>query len=109
LQSQSETAVPNISIRRAHDLSRKRAVEAVDAIAARLKGEYSLKSHWRDATLHFEGAGLTGTLHVAAKEVVIEMQLGFLLSALRGSIITAVERTLDEELAAKPTRGSRGK
>ena len=99
----------SISIRRAHSLSQVRAVKAVNSVAARLKDEYAVKSHWQDSTLHFERLGLTGTLQLAAKEVLLEMQLGFLLTAFRDSIAGAIERTLDEELVVKPTRVKRVK
>ena len=97
----------SIRIRRAHSLSQVRAVKAVNSVAARLKDEYAVKSHWQDSTLHFERFGLSGTLQLAAKEILLEMQLGFLLTAFRDSIAEAIERTLDEELVVKPTRAKR--
>jgi putative polyhydroxyalkanoate system protein len=97
-----ETNVSSISIRRAHALSHERAVKAVNAMAERLSEEYAVKSRWQDSTLHFDRVGLTGTLHLAAKEISLNVQLGFLLGAFREKIAKEIERTLDEELAAKP-------
>ena len=97
----------SISIRRAHNLSQVSAVKAVNSVAARLKDEYAVKAHWQESTLHFERLGLSGTLQLAAKEVVLEMQLGFLLTAFRDSIALAIERTLDEELGVKPIGAKR--
>jgi putative polyhydroxyalkanoate system protein len=97
--------VPSISIRRTHSLSHERAVKVVNAMAERLSDEYAVKSRWQGATLHFERIGLTGTLHVAAMELMLDVQLGFLLGAFRDGIAKEIERTLDEELAVKPDTG----
>jgi putative polyhydroxyalkanoate system protein len=97
--------VSSISIRRAHCLSHERAIKSVNAMAERLSDEYAVKSRWQGATLHFERIGLTGTLQVTAKELMLNVQLGFLLGAFRDGIAKAIERTLDEELAAQPDTG----
>ena len=92
----------SISIRRTHSLSHERAVKAVHSMAERLSDEYAVKFRWQGATLHFERTGLTGTLHVAATELMLNVHLGFLLGAFRNGIAKEIERTLDEELAPKP-------
>jgi len=76
-------------------------------MAERLSEEYAVKSRWQGSTLHFDRVGLTGTLHLAAKEIMLDVQLGFLLGAFRESIAAEIERTLDEELAAKPMPAKR--
>jgi putative polyhydroxyalkanoate system protein len=102
--------VSKISIRRAHTLPHARAVEAVNAMAARLKDEYAVDSRWEGSTLHFERMGLSGTLELRLKQLTIEVHLGFIMAALRGSIASGIERNLDEEFAANlPRAKSRGK
>jgi putative polyhydroxyalkanoate system protein len=91
-----------ISIRRTHGLPRARAVEAVDAVVGRLQDEYAIQSRWAGSTLHFERAGLSGTLELSATELTIDVELGFLLGALRASIASGIERHLDEFLEARP-------
>jgi putative polyhydroxyalkanoate system protein len=98
----AETTLSSISIRRTHSLPRARAVEAVNAVAGRLQDEYGVQSRWEGATLRFERAGLSGTLALSAAELTIDVELGFLLGALRGSIASGIERQLDEHLVAKP-------
>lgn len=97
----------SINIHRTHRLSHERVVAAVNAVAEQLKDEYAVRSQWRGSTLHFERVGLTGTMHLAAKELKLDVQLGFLLSAFRDGIAREIERTLDEELVANPTRAKR--
>jgi putative polyhydroxyalkanoate system protein len=102
--------VPRISIRRAHNLPRARAIEAVDAVAARLSDEYAVQLRWEGTTLHFDRTGLSGTLEVGVTELTIDVQLGIIMGALRGSIASAIERHLDEHFAGKPRpAGRRGK
>jgi putative polyhydroxyalkanoate system protein len=106
----TQTTVSKISIRRTHTLPHARAVEAVNAMAARLRDEYAVNSRWEGSTLHFERMGLTGTLQLHLKQLTIEVHLGFIMAALRGSIASGIERHLDEEFAAKPLRAEqRGK
>ncbi len=94
----------SISIRRSHSLSHERVVAAVNVVAERLKDEYAVKSRWRGSSLHFERIGLNGTMNLAPKELTLNVELGFLLSVFRDSIAREIERTLDDELAAKHTR-----
>lgn len=98
-----------ISIRRQHTLAHDDAVAAADSIAAQLKSEYGIQSHWEGDTLHFERASATGTLRLAPKELQLEVRLGFLLTAFSDSIHRAIERTLDEQLSAQRARPARRK
>ncbi|MET0985296.1 MAG: polyhydroxyalkanoic acid system family protein [Steroidobacteraceae bacterium] len=98
-----------ISIRRKHTLSHDDAVAAADSIAAQLKSEYGMQSHWEGDTLHFERASASGTLRLAPKEVQLEVRLGFLLAAFSDSIHRAIERNLDAQLSAKRARPARRK
>ncbi len=69
-----------------------------DTVAAQLEREYGIQAHWRGDTLHFERTGVSGTLRVAAKELMIDVRLGFLLMAFRDAIAQAIERNLDQHL-----------
>jgi putative polyhydroxyalkanoate system protein len=97
----------SISIRRAHNLPRARAIEALNAVAERLQGEYAIRSRWEGSTLHFDRTGLSGTLQLSATDLTIDVELGFILGALRGSIVSGIERHLDEHLSAKPPTAER--
>lgn len=78
------------------------ARRAADTVAAQLGREYGIQAQWRGDTLHFERTGVSGTLRLAPKELLIEVQLGFLLMAFRDSIAQAIERNLDQHLRAPP-------
>jgi putative polyhydroxyalkanoate system protein len=83
-------------------LSPSQARSVADTVAAQLERDYDIEAHWQGDTLHFERAGASGTLHLAAKELVLEVRLGFLLMAFRDDIAAAIHRNLDQHLGTAP-------
>jgi putative polyhydroxyalkanoate system protein len=96
--------VSKISIRRAHSLSPQKAMNIAKAIAADIERDYGVRSSWKGDTLQFKGAGVTGSLNLAPKEMILEVQLGILLFALRDSIASQIERKFDEMLASQTAK-----
>ena len=92
----------DIAIRRSHELSHDRALRVVDAIAADLRAAYGIQSRWQDSTLLFTGHGLSGTLSLSPGLLCLDVRLGLLMVPFRHSISAAIERKLDQELAAAP-------
>ena len=84
-----------ISIKRAHHSTLANAKKMAEKIAAKLEKDYQLKSSWIDDTLHFKRSGVNGTLGVSAKELKIDVKLGFLMAAFKGPIQDAMEKNLD--------------
>lgn len=82
-----------LSITRRHQLSQASAKEAADQVAQDLRARFNLAYAWEGDAITFARPGLTGRLTIAAKEVRIDAELGFLLSALR----PAIERQIHEE------------
>jgi putative polyhydroxyalkanoate system protein len=99
--------VSKITIRRSHALSPQKAMTLAKSLAADIEQDYGVRSSWRGDTLHFEGSGARGTLHVAADELVLEVQLGLMLFALRNSIAAQIERKFDEVLSAGSAQRSK--
>jgi putative polyhydroxyalkanoate system protein len=97
----------SICIRRAHTLSPLQARSVADTVAAQLERDYAIESSWTGNTLQFERAGVSGTLHLAPKELVLDVRLGFLLMAFRDDIAAAIERDLDRHLGALENRSPR--
>lgn len=86
----------SIDMRRKHGMTLKSARSAVDDTAARLGSRFSLRSEWIEDTLHFDGSGVRGTIHVTRTVVHVRAELGFLLGALRPIIESEIERQLEE-------------
>jgi putative polyhydroxyalkanoate system protein len=86
---------------RPHSLTIAEAKKKVQQAADRLADEYDLESEWEGNTLHFTRSGVDGHIAVTAKEVTLDVKLGFLLRAFKTSFEMHIERNLDEALAGK--------
>ena len=96
--------MPDIDIKRAHNLGLKAARSAADKMAEHLGRKFGLQGDWKGNVLNFERPGVTGSLAVDDKDVRLTVSLGFLLKAMRGSIERAVHEELDKLFAATPKK-----
>jgi putative polyhydroxyalkanoate system protein len=87
--------VPSISIRRRHKLDHKKARTAAAKIARDLNKRFGLEYEWNGDDIEFERPGASGTLHVGKNEVRLDVELSFLLFALKGPIEQAIDKELD--------------
>jgi putative polyhydroxyalkanoate system protein len=94
--------MPDIDIKRAHNLGLKAARAAADQMAEHLGRRFGLKGDWSGNVMNFERPGVTGSLAVDEKDLRLVVNLGFLLKAMRGAIEGAVHEEL-EKLFAKPS------
>lgn len=83
-----------IKLQRDHSLGLEAARERVEGIASQLHEQLDAEYHWEGDTLKFSRSGASGHILVSDSAVEIEVKLGMLLSALKGT----VESTLNEEL-----------
>jgi putative polyhydroxyalkanoate system protein len=86
----------DIHIVRKHSMPLKKAREAADGLAARLGEKFDLESEWDGDTLNFERSGVKGSLALAKTEVTIDVRLGLLLSAFKGSMEEQINEQLDQ-------------
>ena len=70
-----------------------------DRIAADLKQQFSMRSAWHGDALKVSGNGVNGHLQVAEDSIELNVRLGFALKLMEGPIRSAIEATIDEELA----------
>lgn len=89
--------MPSIDIRRPHSRPLAEARKKVEQVAEHLAGRFDLKWRWEGNELHFQRSGVDGQIKVSARQVHVTANLGFLLSALRGSVEREIHRYLDEE------------
>ena len=90
--------MPSISIRRRHSLDHKKAKAAAQKIARDLGKRFDLEHEWDGDEVSFERAGLSGSMHVGKHEIRLEVELSFLLLALKGPIEQAIHKELDAVL-----------
>lgn len=88
-----------MKIRRNHNLGLEEARKRADRIAADLREEFSFRSRWEGDSMHVEGSGVAGELHVDEHVIELDVRLGFALKLMEGPIRSAIERMIDQELA----------
>ncbi|MDQ6620106.1 MAG: polyhydroxyalkanoic acid system family protein [Pseudomonadota bacterium] len=86
----------HLSIIKKHQLSLSEARKAAEAVTEDLKARFELECRWEGNVVRFERSGLSGALTVGADSVRLDCQLGFLFSALKGSIEREVHKEFDK-------------
>jgi len=96
----------DINLARRHSLPLAKAKALAQKTADALAEEYDLASEWHGDTLRFHRTGVDGHMHVTESEIRLDVSLGLLLKAFKGSITRHIENQLDELLAAgkKPVK-----
>ena len=91
--------MPSIEIRRPHQLSITEARAVVDKVAARMQEKFGMSGQWQGDTLGFSRPGVSGTIAVGSDAILVQAQLGMMLSPLKGMIEQEIRRKLDEHFA----------
>ncbi|HEX8739919.1 MAG TPA: polyhydroxyalkanoic acid system family protein [Casimicrobiaceae bacterium] len=84
----------SISISKRHSLTHRKARDAAERVAQDLEERFDLAWSWEGDEVVFERTGLSGRMHVGAKEIRLDVKLGLLLSALK----PAIEREIHVQL-----------
>jgi putative polyhydroxyalkanoate system protein len=87
--------MPTISIKRRHKLDQKKARAAAEKIARDLNKRFDLAYEWEGDHIAFERPGVSGNLHVGKTNVQLDVDLSFLLLALKGPIEREIHKQLD--------------
>ncbi|MBB1472068.1 MULTISPECIES: polyhydroxyalkanoic acid system family protein [unclassified Luteimonas] len=88
-----------IDIRHAHSLPPAEARDAVQQVADKLADRFGAECVWEGDTLHFSRSGIDGHIALLPSELHLSAKLGFLMSAMRGTIESEIRRVLDERFA----------
>jgi putative polyhydroxyalkanoate system protein len=100
--------MPDIAIKRTHQLGLKGAKTAADKMAEKLGEKFGLAGEWDGNDLNFSRPGVSGTLAITETVMTLEVTLGFLLKAMKGPIENAVNEQLDKVLKdAKPEKAAK--
>jgi len=107
--------MPDIVITRKHQRGLKSAKVAADKMAEKLGEKFGLAGDWKGNVLSFSRPGVSGNLVITETTMTLEVTLGFLLKAMKGSIENAVNAQLDEAMkadapakVAKATKAAKG-
>ena len=91
--------MPSIHIERKHTKSMKDAKAAVERVAESISERFDVEYGWEGSTLHFERTGVDGHIALSKGKVVVSVNMGFLLMALRGPIERSIHEHIDREFA----------
>lgn len=86
----------DIDISREHSLGLAGARAAAEKLAADLGKRFGLAGEWHGNDLEFQRPGVNGKLSVSDTHVRLEVALGFLLKAMKGSIESAVHQEVEK-------------
>src|SRR5882672_2775225 len=89
-----------IDIRRGHTLDKEEAKKRAEELARGLEEKIGIRWRWEGDKIKFDapsGAakGSTGTVHVDGSEVRVEVDLPFLLRAIKGTVESKIQKKLD--------------
>jgi putative polyhydroxyalkanoate system protein len=88
----------SIKITRNHNLGIDAARAIARTIVAQLNDQFGFKTIWAEDTVHVKYTGVTGVLKISEDQVMINIDLNFLMSAFKGPIETAANSILDKAL-----------
>ncbi|HEX4780089.1 MAG TPA: polyhydroxyalkanoic acid system family protein [Usitatibacter sp.] len=85
----------DIHVEREHTLGLEGARAAAQRLAKDLGSRFGLQGEWQGDVLRFQRPGVQGTLSVTDKHVRLEVALGLMFKAMKGSIESAIHREVD--------------
>lgn len=91
--------MPSIDIQHAHSLPHAQARKAVQEVADKLSERFGIQYEWAGDTLNFNRAGVDGKIALAASNLRVTANLGFLMSAFKGPIEAEIRRVLDDRFS----------
>ena len=87
-----------IDIHHPHPLSMPEARDAVQRVADKLVERFGVECRWREDVLDFQRPGVEGSIALRPGEAHVTARLGFLLSAMQGTIEAEIRRVLERHL-----------
>ncbi|QDQ28449.1 polyhydroxyalkanoic acid synthase [Chitinimonas arctica] len=87
----------SIQIRHSHNKSQEEARKLAEQVAEQMKNEFAMEYRWDGDVLNFQRPGVSGQLMLPPGEVVMDVKLGFLLSAMKPRIEGEVRKFLTQQ------------
>jgi putative polyhydroxyalkanoate system protein len=88
-----------IHLQRVHVLGLDGVRRAVQKAAEEMAQSHEVESSWEGDVLRFSRAGLTGSLEVSESQVVLNAELGMLMSAFKPRIEEQIQKRFDHYLS----------
>ena len=92
--------MPKISLSRNHSLSPAVIKQRLVDLGEKLQAKYQAKTSWDgEKTMNVKGPGVEGKLSIADTKVDVNLDIGFLLSPMKGKIEEALTKELEKVTA----------
>lgn len=92
--------MPKINLSRNHSLSPDVIKQRLTDLGSKLQEKYQAKTSWADdRTLNVKGPGVEGKLTIDTSKVDVALDIGFMLSPLKGKIEEALTKELEKVTA----------
>jgi putative polyhydroxyalkanoate system protein len=93
-----------IDIKRSHTFDKEEAKRRAEALARSMEDKLGIRWSWQEDCLRFDtpsgvAKGASGQVTVEPSNVRVEVDLPFLLRALKGTVESKINEKLDEVLA----------
>ena len=88
----------NIQIERSHNLSNDQLKSIVDDLGNQLTAKYGGSTQWQGDQLHYKINGSKACVEWDEQCVKINVKLDFMMSMLKSTISSEIERQLDKHL-----------
>ena len=93
----------DIVISKSHNLDMDDARERLETMAVALQSQYGIKSAWSGNTATLSGTGLKkGVVELTGNTINVQITLGMLAKAMKGTIKGQVNIALDKALCQEP-------
>ncbi len=90
----------DIQLSQAHQMTHQQARAKVDEMTHKLENELGLTTQWLDDNrVSFERSGANGMLTLTEQQVTVEVELNFLLRAMKGAIEQELQKALTKTFA----------
>lgn len=88
-----------IDIHHAHSLPVAKARKAVEQVAKKLSERFGVDYGWDGDVLAFSRSGVDGRIAVGPDDLHVTAKLGFLLSAMQGTIESEIRKVLADKFS----------
>jgi len=87
--------MPKVNIEQSHKLPAAEAKKSLDGLSADLADKYGLTSRWlSDTEAKVERTGVSGTIKIEPQRVLVNLDLSFALTPLKGTIESRIRDEL---------------
>ena len=95
----------NIHMKYKHSLGPQETRDRVEEIAKELKREYKIDYAWKGDRLLFRRSGAAGNLDLRDGLIELDINLGLVLSPLKGKIEQAIKQNIAAKMSGKSGEG----